>query len=104
LHTPYPWHPANMPQNEWMTLEAVEALHYCTTDFLPEAEVIQSACPKNVASRAVISRFKERMKIARKLGYLESLQKGNIKLIRLSEAGIAVVERYRLKRKGETGS
>lgn len=92
----------NMQRTEWKTLEAIEALHYCTTDFLPEAEIIQSACPRGVASQAVISRFKERMKIARKLGYLETFQKGKVKLVRLSEAGIAVVERHRLKRKGET--
>jgi hypothetical protein len=76
-----------MVHDERMIFEALEALHYCTTDFLPESEIVQSACPRGGASKAVISRFKNRMSIAKKLGYLELVRKGKVNLLRLSEAG-----------------
>ncbi len=88
--------------DERLMCEALEALHYCTADFLPEPEVVQSACPKGVASRAVLSRFKQRLIIAKRLGYLEWVQRGSTKLICLSPAGVAVQERLRLKRKEDT--
>ena len=34
----------DMSDDERMMRELIEALHYCTTEFLPEPEVLQSAC------------------------------------------------------------
>jgi hypothetical protein len=81
-----------MPDDERLILEALEALHYCTAEFLPMSEVVQSAC--RGSSRNVLSRFKQRLMIAQRLGYLEFLQHGATKLVRLTQAGLAAIETH----------
>ena len=40
-------------EDEWAISEAVEALHYCTTEFLSATEIARSACPKSFIASVV---------------------------------------------------
>jgi hypothetical protein len=73
-------------------LEALEALHFCTMEFMPESEVIQSYCHKNRIAQTW--RFKEKIKIAKELGCIECIIRKNVKLIRLSEKGAVAVDEF----------
>jgi hypothetical protein len=78
--------------NEYEFLEAISVLGYCTKAFMSESEVIQSYCHKSMIAQTW--RFKERIKIAKELGFLECVIRKRTKLIRLSEKAAAALAEF----------
>jgi hypothetical protein len=76
-------------------VEAIEAIQYCSTDYEPLDEILKIACRD--MSEWQRARIDLGLSVAEKLGYIESIQHGAAKRIRLSQKGLALVEQLRHK-------